>query len=217
MDSLTFKNGLTIHWDKGDDGGGSTQYVDFLEGIPKNKTYNRCLEWCAGLSAITFSLFDENKINEAVLMDIYEPALLGAAENAKKNNLENKVKHYVCDQIKKLPLTEKFDLVVANPPHSFSSKWMNEKNELVEILGHHRRFVVDDDAKLHLEFFNNISLYLNNHADIFLSENGEHPELIEMAINAGLTYVGSVHAPDLSKYSRSHAVIMHFRYEEKVH
>lgn len=124
MDKLTFKNGIHIEWNHGDDGGGSVQYADFINAIGSQKTYNKCLEWCAGLSAITYSLFDEKIINEAVLMDIHEPALQQAMLNAKNNNLLDKIKYYVCDEVKKLPSTEKFDLVVGNPPHSMHGFWL---------------------------------------------------------------------------------------------
>lgn len=216
MDQLTFENGIHIEWCKGDDGGGSTQYIDFIHAIGSEKKYNKCLEWCAGLSAITFGLFDEKIINEAVLMDIYEPALLTAMVNAKNNNLSDKIKYFVCDEIKKLPSTEKFDLVVSNPPHSSHGYWLVDGvNE--DITGTHRRLVVDEDWKIHKEFFDNITKYLNEGADIFLSESDIHSDLISMAEQNNLKYVGFHSAPLLSVDSRTQAVVMHFKYETEVH
>lgn len=217
MNNLTFKNGTYIEWGVGDDGGGSTQYTDFLTAIPSGNTYRSCLEWCAGLSAISFSLLDAQIIENCVLMDIYEPALLTAVENAKKNGIENKVKYYVCDEIQKLPITEKFDLVVSNPPHCFNDLWMDEKGDLTEIVGLHRRLVLDKEGKLHNEFFSNITRYLNKNADIFLSETAAHDFLIDIARENGLTYINSVSAPALADKSNSQSVIMRFKYETEIH
>lgn len=217
MNELIFKNGLHIKWNGGDDGGGSTQYADFLEVISDGRTYKKGLEWCAGLSAIAFSLMDAKIIENCVLMDIYEPALTTAMENALRNNIGDKIKYYVCDSIKKLPDTEKFDLVVSNPPHSKHGDWINENNELVDVVGGHRRLSVDKDWKLHEEFFSSIPHYLNEGADIFLSESDTHMDLIEMALKNKLQYVGSYPAPELAKCSNTYAVIMHFRYETKIY
>lgn len=214
--TLTFKNGLHIEWNRGDDGGGSEQYLDFLDSIPADKKYNRCLEWCAGLSAIAFSLLDAKLINECVLMDIYEPALLKAMENANNNNLSEKVTYYVCDEIKKLPLTDKFDLIVSNPPHSNHSDW-HVDGKLVEVTENHKRLTVDKNWKIHEEFFSNVTNYLNDGADVLLSETDAHNELIEMASKNSLQYIGSYPANILKKYSNANAVIMHFKYETKVH
>ena len=40
MESLTFENGTHINWNRGDDGGGSTHYVDFLNAIKDRKYKN---------------------------------------------------------------------------------------------------------------------------------------------------------------------------------
>ena len=93
---------------------GGPPQPDFLNAVGDTKKYNKCLEWCAGLSAISFSLLDKNIIDKSVLMDIYEPALLTAIDNANNNKLQDRVTHYVCDNVNKIPKHEKFDLVI-NP------------------------------------------------------------------------------------------------------
>lgn len=216
--SLSFQNGTTIHWSRGDDGGGSTQYVDFLNSIPSDAKYKRCLEWCAGLSAISFSLLDAGIVEEVVLMDKHKPALLRAQLNAKNNGFNN-VKYYHCDKISDLPDYEKFDLVVANPPHCLSDmgiKQSIENNKMsAEDIETCTRLLVDQDWKIHKEFFTNIGKYLNHRAELYISENELHGDLVQYIKDAGLILV-KVHKADIlsNAASNSSSVIMHIRHEK---
>ena len=57
--TLIFDNGTIINYEPEMDGGGSTQYKDFLTYFKSTgKTYKNCFEWCSGLGAIGFSLLD---------------------------------------------------------------------------------------------------------------------------------------------------------------
>jgi methylase of polypeptide subunit release factors len=212
MTSLTFANGLMIEWGRGDDGGGSTQYTDFLAAIPPGMHYARCLEWCSGLSAIGFSLLDAGIIDELVLMDVYKPALDKALDNAYKNGFTKKVRAYHCNQIGLLPTEEKFDLVVGNPPHTpMYTVNESDKNDNVE------RITVDYDWKIHSEFFANIHKHLNHNSEILLSEITVVPQHIEMAKQGKLRFDGIISAPKLREQSNDCAVIMKYYYEEKIH
>ena len=213
--SLTFNNGIHIEWNPGDDGGGSTHYVDFLNAIGTEKKYNNCLEWCAGLSAIAFSLIDANIVENIVLMDLYEPALIKVQENAKNNNIIDNVSIRLCDKISSLPLTDKFDLVVSNPPHSVSDHWIEElyssesqsQKDLVY------RLTVDKNWELHKEFFKNITKYINQNADLYISETSEGSWFVDWAKEVGLNLIEIFPSPMVSTDSKTTAVIYHFRYE----
>jgi tRNA1(Val) A37 N6-methylase TrmN6 len=50
-------------------------------------------------------------------MDLYDIGLKDIIITAAVNNMKDKVTTYLCDEVSKLPKHEKFDLVVANPPH----------------------------------------------------------------------------------------------------
>lgn len=221
-DSVTFKNGLTLKIQVGTDGGGPTQYRDFLSVIPESNKYNRCLEWCAGCSAISFSLIDAGIINELVLTDIYNPALIHVLMEASKNNLSN-ITAYNIDKIGLLPEHEKFDLVVANPPHCYNHEgldWALANGRMgEEDLPLHRRLVLDQDWEIHKEFFANITKYLNVGAELFISENNAHQALLKYAHEAGLTLVKIYTAPELTKSAEAanDCVIIHWKYEKKIH
>ena len=174
-----------------------------------------------GNSNISFSLLDAGIINELVLIDIYKPALEQALVNAKNNNFNN-VSYYHSNTISTIPNFEKFDLVVANPPHSpddtgirlnFENGKINEEDFLI-----HTRLVVDQDWKIHKDFFANITKYLNNGAELYISENHKHPQILNCAIQSGLTLVHIYDAEELNRSGGGPgSVILHFKYEEKIH
>ena len=219
MDKLAFDNGLKITWNQGDDGGGSSHYKDFLNAIGKEKKYKNCLEWCAGLSAVAFSLLDAGTAENIVLMDLYEPALLQAKKNAIINNIAKKVDIRLCDKISNLPSTDKFDLVVSNPPHVDNADWLDESQPDLpkEYKDHIVRITVDKDWQLHKEFFKNITDHLNPNADVFISETVEWDFMVDWAKESGLNLIEIFPAEALSKDTKTDAVIYHFRYETEIH
>ena len=206
MINLTFENGTYITWVPGLDGGGSTQYTDFLSLLNlKGKKYENGLEWCCGLGAIGYSILDAGICKKMSFMDIYEPAGPVIYSNAEFNNVSDKVKFYHADSISKLPDNLKFDLVVANPPHSYENfPYEGSDKEVIY------RLTVDVNWAIHLDFFKNVKKYLNPNADIILSEFSPHHTHIELAEHAGLKYMGSFPATALAKDSKTNAVLMQY-------
>ena len=183
-----FENGTIVSCEQENDGGGSTQYADFInffkekgDDLPK---YKNCLEWCAGPGFIGYSLLDTEVCQHVTFMDIHEPAIDDARNNAIFNNLTDRTSFHTIDAIHKLPTDLKFDLVVGNPPHSLkaSEEWLNNKGLF--------RLIVDLDWKIHEEFFAHITDYLLPGAEVILSENDHFPEFIEMAKKVGLIFEG---------------------------
>jgi len=221
--SLTFENGTHISWEMGDDGGGASNahYVDFLNAIGKEKKYNNCLEWCAGLSAVAFSVLDANIAEKAVLMDFYEPALVRAQENAHKNNMGDRVSIRVCNKISMLPETDKFDLVVANPPQTDKDQWLNWNWTYKHLSQEQKdimyRVCVDKDWESHKEFFKNITKYLTPNADIYISAMYVVDVILDSAKEGGLTLIELIPHPALGIKSKTKAVIYHFRYETEIY
>ena len=207
-----FENGTIVSCEQENDGGGSTQYADFInffkekgDDLPK---YKNCLEWCAGPGFIGYSLLDEEVCQHVTFMDIHEPAIDDARNNAIFNNLTDRTSFHTIDAIHKLPTDLKFDLVVGNPPHSLkaSEEWLNNKGLF--------RLIVDLDWKIHEEFFAHITDYLLPGAEVILSENDKLQVFIEMAKKVGLIFEGYKPAKELA--SRCvFASLMTFRFTPK--
>lgn len=209
MLELTFENGLHIDWIGGLDGGGSTQYKDFLNYLGQYpRHYSHCLEWCAGLGAIGYSILDAGICEKISFNDLYRPAQTFILANAIANDITDKVKFHFGDSVKVIPTDQKFDLVVGNPPHVpmnyEDSMKQNETN---------RRLIVDVGWQAHVNFFENIVPYLMPGADVILSEISFFEKHVQLAETAGLKFVRHVPAYELSLNSDANAVLMHYRYE----
>lgn len=206
MIDLTFENGTHITWVPGLDGGGSTQYTDFISFLKlKGKRYENGLEWCCGLGAIGYSILDAGICKNMSFTDIYEPAGPLIYSNAESNSVVDRVKFYHADSIGKLPDNLKFDLIVANPPHVPEN--FNYDGDNADTI---YRLTVDTDWAIHSDFFKNVMKYLNSGADIILSEVGTHQKHIELAEQAGLKFIEAFPAPALAIDSKSEAMLMHY-------
>ena len=206
-----FENGTIVSCEQVHDGGGSTQYADFIDffkekgdDLPK---YKNCLEWCAGPGFIGYSLLDAEVCQHVTFMDIHEPAIEDARNNAIFNNLTDRTSFHTIDAIRKLPTDLKFDLVVANPPHTQTSLVSVPHESLT-------RLIVDLDWKIHEEFFAHITDYLLPGAEVILSENDKIQVFIEMAKKVGLIFEGYKPAKELAG-GCVFASLMTFRFTPK--
>ena len=224
---FTLDNGIVLHNIRNMDGGGSTHYKDFLSIVKrKGKShYSKALEWCAGPGFIGYALLGNKVCDHLVLMDKYEPAIISCNETALANNLNEQVTTYVVDAVGKLLKTEKFDLVLGNPPHVWDSNqfiknieddWAERghvlKQENVDTL---ERLLLDHKQLIHIEFFKNISKYLLLGADLFISEPGnsrQMHEIVGYAISNGLLFVGGEPMPTM-QVNAPNATLLHFRFE----
>lgn len=80
----------------------------------------------SGCIAITLSHLKYQALIEAV--DISEPALKLASENAKNHKLEN-IKFYKSDLLNEC-LSKKYDIIISNPPYIPTSEWKNLKESV---------------------------------------------------------------------------------------
>jgi len=224
-EQFTIDNGIVLHNIRNMDGGGSTHYRDFLEIIKlKGKShYNKVLEWCAGPGFIGYALLGNKMCEHVVLMDKYQPAIESCIETAVANNLTEHVTTYVADEIGKLPETEKFDLVLGNPPHMWNrdiflreteQTWKqnghNLRQENIDIL---ERLLLDHGQYIHIEFFKNIGKYLLPNADLFISEPGnaiQMHDIIEHATHNGLLFEGGNPMPTMQGRAPN-STLLHFR------
>jgi methylase of polypeptide subunit release factors len=100
------------------DGGGAGFGQDYLSFIPKRVgKVDRILEWCAGPGFIGFSMLAAGLCNQLTLLDINPDATAACRQTIAHNNLERVVQVYTSDCMDALKQGDKFDLIVANPPH----------------------------------------------------------------------------------------------------
>ena len=199
-------NGITVYYDSTSNGGGSTQYPDFIDVLNLlGKKYSSAMEWCSGSGFIGFSLLDYQFADTVTFVDLHDISIECINYTAEKNNIRGKIQTYMCDEVKKLPDTL-YDLIVANPPH------VDNIDDIKDIVGTDwiKRVTIDEGWKVHEEFFTNIGTYLNKGADILLSETNMYQVHIDMAEKAGLRYVGSYPANCLRTTGGPQAVIMHY-------
>lgn len=183
--------GYKLVYDQTLEGGGIDQRRDFLYVINKvgKRPYQHGLEWCAGPGIIGYELLGYNKTKKMSFMDCYQPAIDNCMESAKRNNVEDRVSVYHTDKVANIVNSEKFDLVVGNPPHAFDfDDW--SKNQLTEerptkehfpYWDNQIRIDVDKDMSIHKEFLDNIRDKCTDDADIFISEIGLKNPVIEYA------------------------------------
>lgn len=170
------------------DGGGTEIYKevgDLLRLWYPNK-FLRTFEWCSGAGKIGYHLLETGITDSLCLADIHEPAVTAQIQYAENKNITHLVKSYVSDNLNNIPDDEKWDLVVANPPHFVTPIYAWPSLDT--------RFYVDQDWRLHRDFFANIKKFLLPGAKIFLWEAcfGSSVETFRPWFSAaGLRYVNS--------------------------
>lgn len=145
------------------DGGGTwfgQEYVDIIRERYSGRVFERCYEWCSGPGYIGFNILDHGLCGSLCVSDVYQPAIQAIHETIKNNKLHN-VSAYATGTVSQLPENEKFDLVVANPPHFLSCP--GDEN--------YQRIAVDQNWTAHQEFFANIRQHMLPNGVILLQEN----------------------------------------------
>ena len=145
------------------DGGGTwfgQEYVDIIRERYSGRVFERCYEWCSGPGYIGLNILDHGLCGSLCVSDVYQPAIQAIHETIKNNKLHN-VSAYATGTVSQLPENEKFDLVVANPPHFLSCP--GDEN--------YQRIAVDQNWAAHQEFFANIRQHLLPNGVILLQEN----------------------------------------------
>ena len=150
------------------DGGGrwwASEFPRILEPVFPGRVFEKCFDWCSGPGYCGFEVLDYGMCNSLVLGDIHTLAIEYANRtiNDPENNCKDRVVAYNISRIDQLPTTEKFDLVIGNPPHT-------DKINL-ELDADQTRILSDVGWKSHREFFQNIGNYLTDDGVILLCEN----------------------------------------------
>ena len=145
-------------------GGGEFFGQDFIP-IVKDLfgTVSRICEFGCGPGFIGFSLLAQGLCESLCLIDVNPKAVKICHETIKKNKLENKVSVYLSDGLSNIPSSEKWDLVVSNPPNLWNSETMT--TPILTLRS------VDPDWNIHKQFYANIEKFLKPDGSVLFIEN----------------------------------------------
>jgi hypothetical protein len=204
---LTVSGGIEINYPNHLDGGGAEQRIDITKAVKETgykKEYNRAFEWCAGFGAIGYDLVGAKLCSHIVFSDYYDVAITSCLETAAQNQISSSVTGYVSSTIAGLPSTEKWDLVVSNPPHCSDKEVTIESLANGpyptddEYMNNTLRILVDQDWEIHKEFFTNIQSRLADNADVYIS-CPYPPPILEIAANLStLSFIAIYPMPSLN-------------------
>ena len=143
--------------------GGGPILAPIFEKVLSGKKFDTVFEWCAGPAWIGMWLLENKICKTLVTGDINKKSVDFVRKSAKSHGYN--VRAYVSDNLKNIPKSEKFDLVVSNPPNYCNIQKSHPFGFLRDDLR-----PSDINWKIHKDFYNNISKYLNKDALMFISE-----------------------------------------------
>jgi SAM-dependent methyltransferase len=154
---------IDVHYKRFLDGGGREFGQDFIpfflaRGLPRQ---GRLFEWCAGPAFIGFSLLAHGFCDTLCLADVNPDAVRAARTTVRRNRLADRVSVYRSDNLKDIPPGERWDVVVANPPHFDDDVFRDEIR------------AYDKDWHLHRDFFRDVARFLAPNGVIVLQENNQ--------------------------------------------
>ena len=143
------------------DGGGTTFGQDLLtllraRGMPQQ---SHAFEWCSGPAFIGFSLLGNGMCDTLCLADINPRSVASCRNTVEVNRLGDRVSVYESNNLRSIPASEKWNLVVSNPPH-----FIDEAHE-GQLLAY------DPQWQIHREFFGAVGGHLAEGGVIVLQEN----------------------------------------------
>jgi len=188
----TYENGFVLEYPTHMDGGGfeiKEELYSLIERVGKEH-YGRALEWCSGVGPLGYDLLDKNKVDTVAFVDTHGPSIKSCLANATANKVVDKVSAYVCSEVTQIPTTEKFDLVVANPPHSGDRQAFIDSLDHLNSLDNTCRLIVDEGYEALQDFYANIKKYLNTDADVFITTGSNQVHYIHWAMSGGLQFMG---------------------------
>jgi methylase of polypeptide subunit release factors len=169
------------------DGGGARFGQDYLSLIPRlGEEAGRALEWCAGPAFIGFAMLAAGLCKSLTLVDINPVATAACRQTVANNNLANQVRVYDSDCFDELPKGDKFDLIIANPPHCGTAN---------DSPGGHSSLLYNDVGwQVHKKFYRQVPEYATATTRIILQEDAElsnAEDFREIIESAGLEVRGS--------------------------
>jgi len=143
------------------EGGGRNFGQEYIRVVKeKYGKFDHVFEYCAGPGFIGFSMLAHGLCNKLTVADVNPDAVECCKLTVKNNKLEDKVSVYLSDCLNDIPLSEKWDLIVSNPPHWPSSMEQYEENI--------RNF--DPDLMVHKNFYRDIHKFLKPDGSVLFQE-----------------------------------------------
>ena len=145
--------------------GGGPLFVPVFYELLKDTKVDTLFEWCSGNGWIGIYLLEQGICDNLVLADINEEAVNNAYTTLERKGLLSKAKVYLSENLEHIDKSEKFDLVVANPPN-----YCNIRKD--HPLGNAREDIGPSDINwgLHEDFYKKIGKFLNEGAKMYISE-----------------------------------------------
>ena len=136
----------------------------------------RLLEYCAGPGYIGYSLLAAGWCETLALSDLNGEAVATARRTASFNDLEDRVSVYESDGLDQIPDDERWDLVVANPPHFLPN---SDAPDDVQVF--------DPDWRAHSKFYASVGSHMRPGGLVMIAENcaGSDPAVFEDMIREG--------------------------------
>jgi methylase of polypeptide subunit release factors len=177
-------NDLDVYYTNETNGGGNAfaeDYCNAVDGLFPNRTFENALEWCSGPGFIGLAMLATGICKRITLNDLHQPAMDMAEITKLKNPLySDKISIYPGSTLANIPKSEKFDLVVANPPHYlskfFASRSLGYDKMGIVIGPRNAEILVDENWQAHTTFYNEIKKLLAPNGIILIQENqsGSH-------------------------------------------
>lgn len=186
--SIKYNDSIEVFYTDVIDGGGMKFGQDYVPFIKENfGKVGRVYEWCSGPAFIGFSILAHGLCDSLCLADINPVAVEACKKTIKENGLEDKVSLYLSDCFDDIPETEKWDLVVSNPPHA---------NTTDVIEGYGEPIIYQDVGwNIHKKFYDGVKAHLNPGGIVLIQENGVVSKLedfTQMIEDGGLKLVKSM-------------------------
>jgi len=156
-------NGIRVYYTEVLDGGGAgfgQDYIDFIRvHFPGQE---RIFEWCSGPGFIGFSLLAHGLCHTLCLADVNPLAVAACRKTIRWNGLEDRVTVYLSDNLREIPESERWDLVVGNPPHFNRIVTKKKSPEIIYL---------DRDWRVHREFYEHVGRFLKEDGALVIQEN----------------------------------------------
>lgn len=155
-------NNIAVNYLPELDGGGMTFGQQYLEVIrAKLGRVEHAFEFCAGPGFIGFSLLANGLCERLTLADVNPEAVKAVQATIRENHLEDRVTVYQSDCLDSIPASEKWDLVVCNPPH-----WDGTEADYKQSIR-----LVDPAFVIHKRFYRDVPKFLKPGASIIFQES----------------------------------------------